>query len=167
MSCIERPFKYSSLSGGSIRSSWYVSFLYRYSNHNSACTTLQKCHSTGPSRILKRSFLGALHTHQRHHSVCVHAWRSLVFGQEHHGHHGDCLSNSRVCLSNLFQSFEPNAYHSSLGIATTLSCSKINNLTRSKFDEKCRCAVACSSSRRKRRLDTVLKIDAVSCETYR
>ena len=72
MSCIERPFKYSSLSGGSIRSSWYVSFLYRYSNHNSACTTLQKCHSTGPSRILKRSFLGALHTHQRHHSVCVH-----------------------------------------------------------------------------------------------
>ena len=42
MSCIERPFKYSSLSGGSIRSSWYVSFLYRYSNHNLLYLTLKE-----------------------------------------------------------------------------------------------------------------------------
>ena len=72
MSSIDRPFRYSRRSGGSVRNSWYVSFLCLYSSHNSACTTLQKCQSTGPSRTLKNVFRGPVCTHQRHQDVLEH-----------------------------------------------------------------------------------------------
>ena len=54
-----------------MRSSWCVSFLCLYSNHDSACKMLQKCQSTGPSRTLKNVFRGATCAHHRHQDIWV------------------------------------------------------------------------------------------------